>query len=294
MRFRGMLLLRGRGPRRGPGDVVDGRARARHARRRERLAVVPVRRVVGHAPTRGVARDGRRHRALVLSVFVRERGARRRPRVERRAAQRRRRGVPARPAAAARAARGHRGLGAQVVALAPRADRSQRALEVLVVATRREVDEALLVVDGTREPARLQVLLHLALHRAVPVVLDRVVRAAGQLAGDLGPLVADLDVLGENRAVLVLGPRLLGDVRVEVVVPPLAALLADAPRQVRRDLRPLLGPVLRHELDHLLVLVLAPGALDRALVLGGPALAMSGRRRGGHVEVGGFAKRNRF
>mmetsp|Transcript_32263 Transcript_32263/g.108669 ORF Transcript_32263/g.108669 Transcript_32263/m.108669 type:complete len:262 (+) Transcript_32263:541-1326(+) len=41
---------------------------------------------------------------------------------------------------------------------------------------------------------RLQVLLHLALHRRVPVVLDGVVGAARESGGDFGPLVADARV----------------------------------------------------------------------------------------------------
>lgn len=44
--------------------------------------------------------------------------------------------------------------------------------------------------------------LRLALHRRVPVVLDGVVRAPRHDLGDLGPLVAELLVLDEDREVL--------------------------------------------------------------------------------------------
>lgn len=56
-----------------------------------------------------------------------------------------------------------------------------------------------------------------------------------------------------DDAVLLLGPGRLLHLRVEVVVPALAALLADAALQVLGDHRPALGAVLLDQLDHLLV-----------------------------------------
>jgi hypothetical protein len=44
--------------------------------------------------------------------------------------------------------------------------------------------------------------------------------------------------------VLLLGPAILADVRVEVVVPALSALLSDAPRQLLGDVAPVFGAVL--------------------------------------------------
>lgn len=55
-----------------------------------------------------------------------------------------------------------------------------------------------------------------------------------------------------DDAVLLLGPRCLLHLRVEVVVPALAALLADAALEVLGDHRPALGTVLLDQLDHLL------------------------------------------
>ena len=52
---------------------------------------------------------------------------------------------------------------------------------------------------------------------------------------------------------------------VQVVVPALPALLADAAGQVRRDGAPLLRAELGDELDDLVVLLRLPGALDRGL-----------------------------
>lgn len=46
--------------------------------------------------------------------------------------------------------------------------------------------------------------------------------------------------------VLFVSPSLLLDVWVEVVVPPLSALLADPARQMLGDVGPVLGPVFEH------------------------------------------------
>ena len=90
-------------------------------------------------------------------------------------------------------------------------------------------------------------LLDLPPHARVPVVLDGVVRAPLEELGDLRPLVSEVLVLLHDDAVLLLAPRPLLDTGVQVVVPPLAALLPDAPRKLRRDHRPLLRAMLAHE-----------------------------------------------
>jgi len=59
------------------------------------------------------------------------------------------------------------------------------------------------------------------------MILDGVVRSALQVLGDLSPLVAHALVGQEEHPFLLLTPLLLLDVRVEVVVPSLPALLAD-------------------------------------------------------------------
>lgn len=74
---------------------------------------------------------------------------------------------------------------------------------------------------------------------------------AGEQLSDFGPAVSQLLVGLVDDPVLFLGPRGLLHLRVEVVVPALAALLADAPLQVLGDDRPALGSVLLHQLDHL-------------------------------------------
>ena len=57
----------------------------------------------------------------------------------------------------------------------------------------------------------------------------------------------------QDGPILVRAPGLLTDVRVEVIVPSLSALLPDPAGQVARDQGPLFGPVLPHQLlDHLI------------------------------------------
>ena len=73
----------------------------------------------------------------------------------------------------------------------------------------------------------------LALHGGIPMVLNGIIRPTGQQLGDLSPLVAKSLVVGNNKTILLLAPRLLTNGRIEVVVPTLPALLTDASCFVR-------------------------------------------------------------
>mmetsp|Transcript_21415 Transcript_21415/g.55102 ORF Transcript_21415/g.55102 Transcript_21415/m.55102 type:complete len:247 (-) Transcript_21415:132-872(-) len=101
--------------------------------------------------------------------------------------------------------------------------------------------------------------------RVVPV-LHRVLGAAGQHLGDLGPLVAHPPLRVEEHPVLLGGPVALFDGRVEVIEPAFAALLARAARDPRRDHRPLLGAVLSHEVAKQLVLLWQPRSLHHIIL----------------------------
>lgn len=59
------------------------------------------------------------------------------------------------------------------------------------------------------------------------MVLDRVVGTTGQELGDLSPLISESGVSVEDEAVFFRGPGVLLNSWVQVVVPPLAALLPD-------------------------------------------------------------------
>ena len=136
-----------------------------------------------------------------------------------------------------------------------------RLLAILVLALL-----AAAVVDGgvgggERVETASERLVNLALEGGVPVVLDGVIGAPDEGLGDLGPLVAVLRVGDDELAVLLAAPLLALDVGVEVVVPALAALLADATGELLRDLGPLLRAESAHELDDLGVFLLSPGTL---------------------------------
>ena len=93
------------------------------------------------------------------------------------------------------------------------------------------------------------------------MVLDRVVRAALENLGDLGPLVVDDAVHEEEDPLFLLVPVDLLDARVQVVVPALAALLPHATVQVLGDQRPLLRAVRNDELEDAPVFFGRPGTL---------------------------------
>ena len=82
-------------------------------------------------------------------------------------------------------------------------------------------------------------LLVFPLHGAVPVVLNGVVRPARDELGNLGPLVAPLLVCIVNDAVLLLGPRGLLYLRVEMVVPTFPTLFTFSVGKVFSDVAPL-------------------------------------------------------
>lgn len=111
-------------------------------------------------------------------------------------------------------------------------------------------------------------LLDLPPHRTVPAVLDGVVRAPRQGLGDVGPARAAPRVAPQDDLVLGGRPGQLADVGVQLVVPPLPALLARAARQVRREDGPLARAVALDRAQQELVLGGGPGALDLCCVWG--------------------------
>jgi len=72
-------------------------------------------------------------------------------------------------------------------------------------------------------------LAQLASQRRVPVVLDRIVGPARKQLRNLCPPITELSVRIEQDAVLLCCPVVLLDRRVELIVPPLAALLPCPP-----------------------------------------------------------------
>ena len=60
------------------------------------------------------------------------------------------------------------------------------------------------------------------------MIFDGVVSAAIEVFGDFCPAVSEGFVCEEQKPLLVIAPVLLLDVGIQMVVPPLAALLADS------------------------------------------------------------------
>ena len=111
------------------------------------------------------------------------------------------------------------------------------------------------------------VLLDLALHAGVPMILDGIVGTPGEELGNLGPLVAEDLVMGDDEIIFLLAPGHLADGGIEVVMPTLAALLADAAGKLGGDLAPAFGAVSLDEAHDLVVLLLGPGSLERTGLL---------------------------
>ena len=122
---------------------------------------------------------------------------------------------------------------------------------------------AALVRDGV-DPHGEQLLAEVR----VPVVLDLVVGAAGELGGDGGPLVAEEGVEVDDELLLVVGKPAALDVRAEVVCPAEAAALAAAvePGELGQA-APAPVPVLIDVVDQQLVLLRRPRAFLHPRVL---------------------------
>ena len=98
-------------------------------------------------------------------------------------------------------------------------------------------------------------------------VLDGVVGAAIDLLSDVAPTVAVHQVQFDDQKVFFHGPLSLADIRVQVVVPALATLLTDAPRQAFGDMGPVAGARRRDNLREDLVLLLGPRALRKVTAI---------------------------
>mmetsp|Transcript_13798 Transcript_13798/g.44110 ORF Transcript_13798/g.44110 Transcript_13798/m.44110 type:complete len:260 (-) Transcript_13798:713-1492(-) len=119
---------------------------------------------------------------------------------------------------------------------------------------------ALLLVPGVCDLHELQASF-LSAKRSVPVVLHIVVGAARKELGNERPFVTVLFVGLRGDRLLLWRPRRFLQSRVEVVVPPLAALLSEPVLQVRcNDARPIARPILLYHFLELFVLVHGPAA----------------------------------
>ena len=106
----------------------------------------------------------------------------------------------------------------------------------------------------------------LFLHRGVPVVLDRVVRATFEGLGNFSPLVLLEVVLCVKNELFFETPLVFLDSRVQVIVPSLPTLLADATRQVLCDRGPFLSPSGLDKRQDKLIFLFTPRSLDQLWV----------------------------
>ena len=108
------------------------------------------------------------------------------------------------------------------------------------------------------------------------MVLDGIVGAAGEEAGDGGPAVAVAGVGGEDGVVLGGGEGAVLDVGAELVAPAQAAGLAGAAPDVLAYEGPVAGAVAVHQAGQDLVLLRAPRPLDPLPVARGVRGAVGG------------------
>lgn len=82
--------------------------------------------------------------------------------------------------------------------------------------------------------------LHLAFQGRVKMIFNVVVSATGEVLGDLRPSVAQLLVSLNDEHVLLLGPLVLLDVRVQVIVPPFYCVRYELSSYLSRHCLPIL------------------------------------------------------
>ncbi len=98
------------------------------------------------------------------------------------------------------------------------------------------------------------------------MILDGVVCAAFENFGDLSPLVAVVSMHQVENPLLLAAPANLLDLRVQVIVPPLAALLPNTTREVLSNQRPFLGPIFIDEVKNHSIFLFGPGTFDEARI----------------------------
>jgi hypothetical protein len=77
-------------------------------------------------------------------------------------------------------------------------------------------------------------------HGRIPMILNRVISPPVQHLSNLSPLVADSPMIQIQNPLLLLAPCDFLNLRIQVIMPPFSALLADSSRQMLCDLRPFL------------------------------------------------------
>ena len=102
----------------------------------------------------------------------------------------------------------------------------------------------------------------LALHRRIPVILNRVISSTFKNFSDLGPLVIHNTMHEEENPLFLLIPVDFFNTRIEMIVPSFATLLSYSAVEVLRYKGPLLRTIGHHELEDAPIFFGSPSSLD--------------------------------
>lgn len=105
---------------------------------------------------------------------------------------------------------------------------------------------------------------HDALKCRIPSILNGIIRSAGKTFRNLRPFISELSVSINDGLILLLSPFTLVDVRIQVVVPTLTALLTESPLELASNEGPFLVPMDLDQPHHCGVFLRRPWPFDEA------------------------------
>jgi hypothetical protein len=98
------------------------------------------------------------------------------------------------------------------------------------------------------------------------VIFYRIICTPFKEFGNFSPFIAYPFVVKEENPLFLLTPAYLFDLRIQVIMPALPALLPDATREMLSDLSPLLRSMQMNQLNHESILLFSPWTLDQTRV----------------------------
>jgi hypothetical protein len=110
------------------------------------------------------------------------------------------------------------------------------------------------------------ILLHFSLQSGIETIFNVIIRSSWEVFGDLGPFISKFLVRLNNGSIFLLGPLILLDVGVQMIVPPLPALLAYPARKCLGDVAPIFSPEFHNIFRELFILFLAPRAFNHGWI----------------------------
>lgn len=110
------------------------------------------------------------------------------------------------------------------------------------------------------------VQFHLSFQGGVETILYMVVCSSWEVLGNLGPFISKFLMRLNDGPIFLFSPLVLLYVWVQVIVPPLSALLANSTRQCLGNVAPIFGPKFQHIFRELFILFLAPRPLHHGWI----------------------------